>query len=739
MKKEERRPLTYEENFDHIRDELKHLDLLISHQAMRFRLRNPAQEDASCGQMFISHERIDRLLAEESSTAPDSPGMRALRKRIAAHREEIAGKISARLANGIHLAIPCLKDMFQLSPLEAQILIICLAPELDQKYDTLYAYLQDDYTRRKPGMALVLDLLCLSPDERWMVRPLLSRGSPLFRSGILQAAPDHSHSESGALAQPIEVDPRIVDFILGNNTVDARIDGFGRLFIPSCPMDQVRVDQQTKERLRNLVYRHINRQVQHEKTILHLHGPRGAGKRDLALAICTELRCPLLILDLELLPADAAERDTALRLAFREGLLSRAIVSLENVTCLQQAGDADDAVFKKISRAVAEFGWLVFMSGEKPWSRPGYFADIEFISLQVSEAEVPLREQVWRSMMGDQAEDVRENWSARLARSFMLTPGQIEGAARQARINHAMNGGEKSPSLVDYYAGCRSRSNHGLEELACRIAAVYGWDDLVLPGDKMSLLKEICSQVKHQYQVLTEWGFARKLSSGKGQSVLFSGPPGTGKTMAAQVIASALQLDLYRIDLSGVVSKYIGETEKNLCRIFREAERSNAILFFDEADALFGKRTEISDAHDRYANIETSYLLQKMEEHEGMVILATNLRANMDEAFTRRLRFIIEFPFPDESLRRHIWKNHFPAETPAGEEIDYEYLARRFVLSGANIRNIVLNAAFQAAAENKEGITMKHIFHGLKREYEKIGRLWDERKILMERKQEGQP
>ena len=237
----------------------------------------------------------------------------------------------------------------------------------------------------------------------------------------------------------------------------------------------------------------------------------------------------------------------------------------------------------------------------------------------------------------------------------------------------------------------------------------------------------------HHYQVFNRWGFERKLAHGKGISVLFSGPPGTGKTMAAQVLAHDLALDLYKIDLSRVVSKYIGETEKNLSRIFDEAEHSNAILFFDEADALFGKRTEISDAHDRYANLETSFLLQKMEEYEGIVILASNLRENMDNAFLRRIRFIVEFPFPDAASRLKIWKKHFPAEAPVSEGVDYDLLAERIQVAGGNIKNIVLNAAF-FAAENGGMIGMEHILQGTRREYEKIGKLWDERRFVAEKR-----
>jgi SpoVK/Ycf46/Vps4 family AAA+-type ATPase len=279
-------------------------------------------------------------------------------------------------------------------------------------------------------------------------------------------------------------------------------------------------------------------------------------------------------------------------------------------------------------------------------------------------------------------------------------------------------------TLADLYQACRAQSSLNLGALAVKTEPRYGWDDLIVPPEQVAQLREICSHVRHGYCVFSQWGFQRKVGYGRCLSALFTGPPGTGKTMAAQVIARELGLDLYRVDLSGVVSKYIGETEKNLSKIFKEAETSNAILFFDEADALFGKRTEVSDAHDRYANIETSYLLQKMEEYEGVVLLSTNLRENMDEAFTRRIRFIVEFPFPDAASRRRIWKGHFPEEAPVGE-LDYDFLAAEFAITGGSIRNAVLSAAFYAA-EAGEAISMGHVLHGIRREYEKIGKVWSE-------------
>jgi SpoVK/Ycf46/Vps4 family AAA+-type ATPase len=258
--------------------------------------------------------------------------------------------------------------------------------------------------------------------------------------------------------------------------------------------------------------------------------------------------------------------------------------------------------------------------------------------------------------------------------------------------------------------------------LAKKITPIYNWQDIILPNDRLQHLREICVHLKYRQQVFHTWGFERKMSLGKGLSILFVGPSGTGKTMAAEIIANEIGLDLYKIDLSCVVSKYIGETEKNLSKIFQEAEQSNSILFFDEADAIFGKRSEVKDSHDRYANIEINYLLQKIEEYEGISILASNFQKNIDEAFTRRMRFIIEFPFPDEEYRYRIWKTVFPNDTPLDGDIDFEFLASKLTFTGGNIKNIAFRAAF-LAAEDSGVIAMEHIIRATKREFQKMGRL----------------
>jgi SpoVK/Ycf46/Vps4 family AAA+-type ATPase len=325
---------------------------------------------------------------------------------------------------------------------------------------------------------------------------------------------------------------------------------------------------------------------------------------------------------------------------------------------------------------------------------------------------------LWQHFMGQPVLD--EPDLELLAGQFALTSGQIRDAVSSAR--DASTQQQRSLESQDLFGAARAHSNPNLATLARKIDPRYSWDDIVLPEDSLTLLHEIVNTVRERPLVLEEWEVGKKLVSSTGVTVLFAGPPGTGKTMAAEVISNELKLDLFKIDLSTVVSKYIGETEKNLEQIFAEAQSSNAILFFDEADALFGKRSEVKDAHDRYANIEISYLLQRMEMYDGVTILATNLRANLDEAFTRRLQFSVNFPFPREPYRLRIWETLFPPKVPRDPEIDFAELAKRFRLAGGNIRNIIVNAAYLAAADGGR-VTMKHLSHSTRRELQKMGRL----------------
>jgi len=368
-------------------------------------------------------------------------------------------------------------------------------------------------------------------------------------------------------------------------------------------------------------------------------------------------------------------------------------------------------------RAFAEAACPTILLGIRGWD-PGWSRQVPFL-VDAATASAAERGAIWRSALPGAAEDEQLGREIDLL-PFRLAPEQVVRAARSASL-HAIAGG-RSLEPRDLYGGARAQNAAGLERLARRIEPVVAWPDLVLPGPVVDQLRELAGRARHRDLVLDGWGMGRRSSKGRGITALFAGDSGTGKTMSAEVIAGELGLDLYVIDLSTVVDKYIGETEKNLDRVFSEADRVNGILLFDEADSIFGKRSEVKDARDRYANVEVAYLLQRMEQFNGMAILTTNLRANVDEAFVRRLDSIIDFPMPEQEDRLRIWHTNLPPDLPVGPDIDLDFLARAFKLSGGNIRNVAVGAAYRAA-ESGRPMSMSDLVRETEREYRKLGRL----------------
>lgn len=713
----------YRNNFEHIEDALRLLDLAIRLRVATLALQNREAPEAQASRIaYITPMEVEWLL--EQNGTPQGNGFAAaeVRQEWGRCKGVIDSRVARTLQEGTFLALPQLSRLFGLSPFEQGAILTCLAPELRRKYDRLFAYLQDDITRKRPSVDLVLELLCDTEAQRWEARRLLSDSAPLLRAGLLHKVNDaQSPSGSSGLAQFLQLDPRICEFLLGSSQIDARLTGHAQFQRPAPESGGQPASLEVSTGVWRLIEQRLEPGTDRaRKLVLYLHGPYGVGKRELVLGVCRRLGCSLLTLDAQLLLSFGVEAPDLLRLAFREGLMQQAVLHLKRADSLLQ--DAAQPLLHAASTAIAEYGWLVFLSGEAPWILRESFPECLFQSVELRMPDVPARAEAWRYHLAGQMPDTASCVS-QLAGRFRLTPRQIRAAIELADNQRRMQPEIHSLSLSGLSAACRQQSHHKLGELAAKIDPHYVWDDLVLPADKVAHLREICDHVLYRYTVFGAWGFDKKLGHGKGLSALFVGPSGTGKTMAAEVLARELELDLYKVDLSGVVSKYIGETEKNLARIFAEAETSNAILFFDEADALFGKRTEVSDAHDRYANIETSYLLQKMEEYEGVVILATNLRENMDEAFTRRIRFIVEFPFPNAHSRERIWQTLFPPEAPVSAAVDFGDLARNVQVAGGTIKNIALSAAFLAAADGGT-ITPQHLLHGTKREFEKAGKVW---------------
>jgi SpoVK/Ycf46/Vps4 family AAA+-type ATPase len=547
----------------------------------------------------------------------------------------------------------------------------------------------------------------------------LSESAPLLKYYLLRLFDDPSHQQPPLLSKYLKVDERIVNYLHDSDEPDVRLMPYTQIVNKQARLEELMLPAKVK---RGLAIVAMGWENNEQGLIYYFQGPYGVGKQSTAEALCRQLGINLFHIDLERMVNDEGMGfDEALRLVYREALLQRAAIYWSRFDTLLL--DDRRPILGVFLRSLEETARITFVAGEITWEPMDALHTIPFLRIEFGRPSYNERVQLWHKFL-DGSAPIGENLDlGALANKFRFAGGQICDAVATAK-NLARKRDPENGHLreADLYAACRLQSNRKLAELAQKITPNYSWDDIVLPTDRLEQLREICNYVKYRSLVYHQWGFDRKLSLGKGLNVLFAGPSGTGKTMAADIMAGELGLDLFKIDLSTVVSKYIGETEKNLARIFAEAETSNSILFFDEADALFGKRSEIRDSHDRYANIEISYLLQKMEEYEGVAILATNLRKNMDDAFVRRMHYTVDFPLPRENDRRCIWEKIWPEETPRSSDLDLEFMARQFEIAGGNIRNIALAASF-LAADDGASITMSHLIRATQREYQKMGKV----------------
>lgn len=616
---------------------------------------------------------------------------------------------------------------FDLASFDLDVIALALAPEFDLRYERLYAYLQDDVTRRRPQVDLALNLLCQSAEERIARRAHFMPDAPLIRHGLVTLVQDAQMPYASLLAHSLKLDEQVVGWLLGNDCMHPRLAGACERVTPQIDMPALVLPDAIKCGLPLLAQRAAS---DNALLRLHFYGPDGVGKRTAAEAVAKAMGVDLIEADVAKLAVSGAELQQCATLLAREAIARNAVLFIEGLNEAQW--EAQAAGIRQLLAVFNGHAGIVIVSGPTAWDW-GEHAGPQVTAIRFEAPDFEQRHEMWRAQLTRASVDCSEQECSELAGRFRLTPGQIARAVAQAGANarwrqmsrSAPGGGKATVLADDLFHAVRAQAGQELARLACKIEPKRRWADIVLPEEPMRQLRDLCAQVMHHHTVYDTWGFGRKLSSGKGVNALFSGPPGTGKTMAAEVIANDLNLDLYKIDLSQIVSKYIGETEKNLDRIFRAAHDANAILFFDEADALFGKRSEVKDSHDRYANIEVGYLLQKMEEFEGVAILATNLRRNLDEAFVRRMHAIVEFPFPDEEYRRRIWEGSFPREAPVGKDVDFATLAREVRLAGGSIKNIALAAAFSAARDGGI-IDMPAMVQAIRREHQKFGRTWNE-------------
>jgi len=588
-------------------------------------------------------------------------------------------------------AIDVLGAKFRLSPFERDLLLLCAGVELDSRIAALCSAAHGDPARRYPTLSLGMAVL---PGAHWSA---MTPVSTLRRWRLIRVG--DATTLTGA---PLSVDESVLHFLAGTPHMDERLATLTEPLAPPgvlAPQHQAVAEQIV--RLWSTRTGGAGR-----VPVVQLVGDATGDKAGVAATVSRALGLRPFALHAGLLPTNPTDLERLCRDVEREGILSQHVFLLDCDELDEGERLRTETVERFLERSLGAL--FVATRDRRPTRRR---ASVAFEIPRPTAAEQQL---AWRTTLGDAAAPLGEAIE-QLSSHFNLGAHAVQAIS----VETVARGPFATPAAMAaaLWNGCRTHARPRIEALAQRIEAQANWDELVLPEAQKRILRDVAAQVRRRATVYERWGFGRPGARGLGISALFSGTSGTGKTMAADVLGTELRLDVYRIDLSAVVSKYIGETEKNLRRIFDEAEGGGAILLFDEADALFGKRSEVKDSHDRYANIEVSYLLQRMEAYRGLAILTTNLKSSLDTAFLRRIRFIVQFPFPDPAQRAEIWRRVFPAETPQAG-LDPMRLAQLNV-AGGNIKSIALNAAF-LAAEAESAVRMSHVLHAARAEYAKL-------------------
>jgi SpoVK/Ycf46/Vps4 family AAA+-type ATPase len=576
-----------------------------------------------------------------------------------------------------------------LTSFEQATLLLSLASALDQRYGRIYAYLQDDLTQPFATAGLALQLFGGDFEARMQLRSFFEPTSHLRALELVTLAGDESQP---LLARALVVPERVVAFLTGREGALPALER-RELVLSEAGLAQVhRVAQEWRQA------------PPAERAVVVITGEPGSGRKLAASTLADSIGRHLVV------------RGEFSPVAVRDAVFSDAVLCIAGSNRLFEAEDAEER--RRFEAALACTDLPVVLTLDHAAPIPGRIGGRRVRLLHLPALGTEERIRIWQQETALAGVSLGEPEAAMLATTYRLSGRDIAATVERASVPDG-----SSESLLDRLApAAKLVASSNLGRLGQEIMPRFRWQDIVLPAEVSEQLNEMIIRVRHRPLVFGEWGFTLRHARSSSVSALFAGPSGTGKTMAAEVIANELSLPLYRVDLAAVVSKYIGETEKNLSQIFNEAESSSAVLFFDEADALFGKRSEVKDAHDRYANIEVSYLLQRMEDYDGIIILASNLRQNLDEAFVRRLHLTADFPFPDADARLEIWRRHLPAALPLAADVDLPALARRFRLSGGNIRNACVTAAFLAAAEGSIA-GMAHFERAIRREHQKMGKL----------------
>lgn len=615
------------------------------------------------------------------------------------------------ISEGIFFAGERIKKIYNLSVLDWFCVLIGVLTKLDDKYKKIFLEIQGG---QKLSYESVLKLYYFTDnifeidDYINVHKELSAKMDDLCFSG-----------------EDLKIDSRVFENIVNNARSDQNVPG---MF--------VRIPQKNakpliiREKLAKKIENYIKNQNFRSSTIFYIKGIEGIGKRTIIGRVCDILDKVLISVNFKkLMPFGADLAYSFVKSAYREALFEEGYICLENFEKVVNEKAWDDARIDYILRKALNFSPIVFIlsskkDGEVDTLRP-YLEKYKFIDISLDELNTEENFKVWEyrlnnvNLKKDPSLDIHE-----ISNKFIFTPKQIINTVTQAE-NQILWCADDKPGVITDKFLCEiayKQITGKLSDKATLIKKKHAWDELVMKKEQKEIIRRACDQIKYKHIVYDKWGMNKRILYGRGLSMLFTGPPGTGKTMAAQVVANELGLEIYKVDLSKVISKYIGESEKNLGEVFDSAKRSNVILLFDETDALFGKRTEVKDSHDKNANVETSYLLQKMEEYDGITIMTTNFIENIDKAFFRRISYVIHFNFPDIESRKEIWKKMFPKETPLDKDIDFDFLSKNFEIAGGSIKNAVITSTFMAAAESSS-VGMKHIIKALEYEIKKQGKI----------------
>lgn len=616
----------------------------------------------------------------------------------------IKSRVKASQDAGMFLAFEYVKDLLSLNELESFCLVLSLMTSYNPKYEKLFACIQDDSKKVIPSYETALKLY-------YFVSDLSDINDAYEKKKLLKDKLSMFCFEN---VNGISADKGIYSFIVSNGKYDIEQNGLDFYY----PEDSSELP--IMENIAQRIYHAYNNISKDNTVYYYISGRSSMGKRTQVRRFADLAGRTMVFVDLkDINNTNEAEFNKVISTACRMSVLYKGMICITNLDLLQNENEDNSRLLENLLNQLGNYRNTIFLLSKVEMKDRTFCQGKNWFDIPMRYPNKDESITLWDSCISNlNLEDSIEAFE--LANKFKFTPGQIMGTLRMALKESVWNG-RGSLNKKEFHNCAYTQIVHDLSQKADLIYAKYDWSQLVLPQDQAQMLKNACNQIRYKHVVYDKWGMDKRIAYGRGVSMLFAGPPGTGKTMAAQVIANDLDIEIYKVDLSQIVSKYIGETEKNLNELFKEAKKSNVILFFDETDAILGKRTEVKDSHDKNANLETSYLLQKMEEYDGITVMTTNYLENIDSAFFRRISYVVHFPFPDVESRKKIWMNMFPKEMPIDSAIDFDYLANQFEIAGGNIKNTVVSAAFLAAQDN-DIVNMSHILRALKYELTKQGK-----------------